>query len=62
MDRRKFIGYLGCGCFGLLIQQCTTVPFTDRRQFSIIPESTLNRQAAQIYEQVKKIEKKINNY
>ncbi len=57
MDRRKFLGYLGCGCCSLLIHQCSTVPITDRRQLLIIPESTLNRQAAQIYEKVKQKEK-----
>jgi predicted Zn-dependent protease len=57
MNRRKFLGYFGCGYCSLLIHQCTTVPFTERRQLSIIPESTLNRQAAQIYEKVKIKEK-----
>ena len=57
MIRRKFLGYFGCGCCSLLIHQCTTVPFTDRRQLKIIPESSLNRQAAQIYEKVKRNEK-----
>jgi predicted Zn-dependent protease len=40
-----------------MISSCTTVPITERRQLKIIPESTLNRQAAQIYEKVKKKEK-----
>ena len=57
VNRRKFIEYVGCGCCGFFIQQCSTVPITERRQFSIIPESTLNNQAAQVYEQVKKKEK-----
>ena len=57
MNRRKFLGYFGYGCCSLLIHQCTTVPITDRRQLRIIPESTLNRQAAQIYEKVKNKEK-----
>ena len=57
MNRRKFLGYFGCGYCSLLIYQCTTVPITDRRQLRIIPESTLNRQAAQIYEKVKSKEK-----
>ena len=57
MNRRKFLGYFGCGCCGLLIHQCSTVPITQRRQLRIIPESTLNRQAAQIYEKVKGKEK-----
>ena len=57
MNRRKFLGYFGCGCCSLLIYQCTTVPITERKQLSIIPESSLNRQAAQIYEKVKSKEK-----
>ena len=57
MNRRKFLGYFGCGYCSLLIYQCTTVPITDRRQLRIIPESSLNRQAAQIYEKVKSKEK-----
>ena len=57
MNRRKFLGYFGCGCCSLLIHQCTTVPITDRKQLSIIPESSLNQQAARIYEKVKSKEK-----
>ena len=33
---------------------CTTAPITERRQLKLIPESKLNAQAAQLYEQVKK--------
>ena len=40
-----------------MISSCTTVPITERKQLNISPESTLNRQAAQIYEKVKKKEK-----
>ena len=57
MNRRKFLGYFGCGYCSLLIHQCTTVPITERKQLSIIPESSLNRQATQIYEKVKNKEK-----
>ena len=57
MNRRKFLGYFSCGCCSLLIHQCTTVPITDRKQLSIIPESSLNQQAARIYEKVKSKEK-----
>ena len=57
MNRRKFIGYLGCGCCSLLIHQCSTVPITQRKQLRLIPESTLNNQAASIYEKVKEKEK-----
>ena len=57
MNRREFLGYFGCSCCTLLLHQCTTVPITERRQLALIPEATLNRQAAQIYEQVKNKEK-----
>ena len=57
INRRKFLEYIGyCSC-GLMISSCTTVPITQRKQLKIIPESTLNRQAAQIYEKVKSKEK-----
>ncbi|NMN68022.1 peptidase M48-like protein [Candidatus Pelagibacter ubique] len=57
MNRRKFLGYMGCGCSGLIMNACSTTPITERRQFKIIPESKLNAQAAEIYEKVKKKEK-----
>ena len=57
MDRRKFLNYVGCGCCSFLMNACTTAPITDRKQLSIIPESKLNAQAAQIYEKVKEKEK-----
>ena len=57
INRRKFLEYVGCGCCGFLLNQCTTVPITERRQLSIISEARLNRQATQIYEQIKKKEK-----
>ena len=61
ISRRKFLRYFGCCTCGLMISSCTTVPITERRQLKIIPESTLNRQAAQIYEKIKKKEKLLNN-
>ena len=57
MNRRKFIQYLGCGCGGLLLNSCASVPITDRKQLRIIPESKLNAQASQIYEKIKEKEK-----
>ena len=57
MNRRKFLGYVGCGCCGIVMNACSTAPITDRRQFKIIPEAKLNAQAAQIYEKIKKKEK-----
>ncbi len=57
MDRRKFLGYLGCGCCGMLLNSCSSVPITERKQFKLIPEEKLNAQAAAIYEKIKKKEK-----
>ena len=54
MNRRKFLGYLGCGCCSMILPSCTTAPITERKQLKIIPEVKLNAQAAAIYEKVKK--------
>ena len=61
MDRRKFIQYVGCGCCGFVMNACTSVPITERKQLRIIPESKLNAQAAQIYEKIKEKEKLIKD-
>ena len=53
INRRKFLGYFGCCACGIIIPACTTVPITDRRQLSILPESRINKQAALLYEKVK---------
>ena len=53
MNRRKFLSYVGCGCYGVMTNGCSTAPITNRRQFKIIPESKLNAQAALVYEKVK---------
>jgi len=57
MNRRKFLNYIGCGCYGAMISGCSTAPITHRKQFKIIPEAKLNAKAAAIYEKVKKKEK-----
>ena len=57
MNRRKFIGYVGCGCCNIILASCSTVPITDRKQLKLIPEAKLNAQAALIYEKVKEKEK-----
>ena len=44
---------MGCGCLSAGFHACTTAPITDRRQLKLIPESKLNAQAAQLFEQVK---------
>ena len=51
MKRRKFLELFGCGCCSLILPSCSTVPITDRKQLSIIPEAKINNQAAAAYEQ-----------
>ena len=53
INRRKFLGLFGCGCCSLILPSCTTVPITDRKQLSIIPEAKINQQAASAYEKFK---------
>ncbi len=61
INRRKFLGYFGCGCCSLLLPSCSTVPITERKQLSIIPESRINAQAAAAYEQFRAKTKLINS-
>ncbi len=60
INRRKFLGLFGCGCCSILMPSCSTVPITERKQLSIIPEATINRQAAAAYENFKSKNKLIN--
>ncbi len=50
INRRKFLGLFGCGCCSMFLPSCSTVPITERKQLSIIPEARINRQAAAAYE------------
>ncbi len=50
INRRKFLELFGCGCCGLILPSCSTVPITDRKQLTIFPESRINAQAAAVYE------------
>ena len=50
IKRRKFLGLISCGCCSLILPSCSTVPITERKQLSIIPEARINRQAAVAYE------------
>ena len=50
INRRKFIGLFGGGCCSLLMPSCATVPITERKQLSLIPEGKINRQAPAAYE------------
>ena len=53
INRRKFLGLFGCCACGFIIPSCSTVPITERKQLKLLPESSINRQAAQLYERVK---------
>jgi len=57
MNRRKFLGYIGCGCCNMVLTSCSSVPITDRRQLKIISERNLNAKAAAIYKKIKEKEK-----
>ena len=60
INRRKFLGLFGCGCCSLMLPSCSTVPITERKQLSIIPEARINRQAAAAYEKFRQKSKLIN--
>jgi predicted Zn-dependent protease len=53
INRRKFIELFSCGCCGLVLPSCSTVPITNRRQLSIYPEGNINNSAAKAYENFK---------
>ena len=53
INRRKFLELFTCSCGALFLPSCSTVPITDRKQLSIIPEARINLQAAQAYEKFK---------
>ena len=61
INRRKFLGLFGCSCCSLILPSCSTVPITERKQLSIIPEYRINNQAAAAYEQFKLKAKLINS-
>jgi len=57
INRRKFLELFGCSCCGVFTTSCGNVPITERRQFKLYPESTINRQAAKAYEKLKNSKK-----
>ena len=61
INRRKFIELFGCGCCSLILPSCSKVPITERRQLSIYPEATINRQASAAYETFRSKTKTINS-
>ena len=61
INRRKFLEiFAGCSC-GIALASCSTAPITDRKQLKLIPEVTLNKQAAQIYQNVQRKTKLSND-
>ena len=50
INRRKFLEIFGCCSCGIMLTSCTTAPITERKQLKLLPETTINRQAAQLYE------------
>ena len=61
INRRRFLGIIGCCTCGLIIPSCSTVPITERKQLSILPESYINRHSFELYEKVKKKAKLSND-
>ena len=61
INRRKFLGLFGCSCCSLILPSCSTVPITERKQLTIIPESKINQQASVAYERFRNKAKLINN-
>ncbi len=60
INRRKFLGLFGCSCCSLILPSCSTVPITERKQLTLIPESKINQQAAAAYEDFRNKAKIIN--
>ena len=58
INRREFLQLFGCSCCGIITGSCTTVPITERKQLTLYPEATINRQAAKAYEDFKSKVKK----
>ena len=61
INRRKFLGLFGCGCCSLILPSCSSVPITDRKQLTIIPEYKINNQAANAYAKFKQKAKLITS-
>ncbi len=61
INRRKFLELFSCTCCGFILPSCSTVPITDRKQLTIYPESSINRQAEAAYEKFRTKTKLINS-
>ena len=54
-NRRAFLKTLGCTCCApFLLHSCTQVAITERNQLSIYPESVINQNAHNAYQNIKK--------
>ena len=60
INRRKFLGLIGCGCYSLFLPSCSTVPITERKQLTLVSEARINLQASAAYEKFKSTSKLIN--
>ena len=60
INRRKFLGFFGCSCCSLILPSCSTVPITERKQLTIVPEYKINAAASSAYEKFKEKTKLIN--
>ena len=54
INRRRFLELFGYSCCSIVLPSCATVPITERKQLTLLPESFINGQASQMYENVKK--------
>ncbi len=57
INRRKFLGFIGCTCGSYFLHGCGTVPITERKQLTLYPESMINNQAAKAYTKLKNSKK-----
>ena len=61
INRRKFLELFTGSCCGLALPSCTKVPITERRQLTVYPESTINKQASAAYAKFKSSSKLIDH-
>ena len=57
LKRRDFIKKISCACCApLFLSSCTEVDITNRKQLSFVSEDSINKQAKQAYDSIKKTE------
>ena len=50
INRRKFLELFSCSCCSLILPSCSTVPITERKQLTLLPEHKINASARKAYE------------